>query len=187
MQAFKMDSSRNWDFNPSDGITVGSFDFVGVATHELGHVMGFTSGVDLFISAFQTPPVNDNFLIFRTLDLFRFSNQSGLGTPDVAIDTREKFFPLLGGGSVPFSTGLGDQASHWKDQNPPIGIMDPSAVGSTVFSISSNDIEALDSIGWTLAIQSGGQVPEPSTLLLLASGLTVLSVWSWRSSRQHTR
>jgi hypothetical protein len=37
------DSSVNWDFDRSDGIDPGSTDFVGVATHEIGHGLGFTS------------------------------------------------------------------------------------------------------------------------------------------------
>ncbi len=35
-----------FDFNPMDGIGAGMFDFVGLATHEIGHALGFLSGVD---------------------------------------------------------------------------------------------------------------------------------------------
>jgi hypothetical protein len=37
------DSSVNWDFDRSDGIDPNAVDFVGVATHEIGHGLGFTS------------------------------------------------------------------------------------------------------------------------------------------------
>ena len=33
-------SSFSFDFNPSDGITAGQYDFVGIATHEIGHALG---------------------------------------------------------------------------------------------------------------------------------------------------
>ena len=39
-------SSVSFDFDPSDGITPGTTDIIGVATHEIGHAMGFVSGVD---------------------------------------------------------------------------------------------------------------------------------------------
>jgi hypothetical protein len=37
------DSSVNWDFDRSNGIDPDATDFVGVATHEIGHGLGFTS------------------------------------------------------------------------------------------------------------------------------------------------
>jgi len=40
-------SNFAFDFDPSDGITPGLFDFVAIAIHEIGHVLGFRSGVDL--------------------------------------------------------------------------------------------------------------------------------------------
>ncbi len=37
----------NWDHDRSNGISVNTFDFIGVAAHEIGHVLGFVSGVDV--------------------------------------------------------------------------------------------------------------------------------------------
>ncbi len=39
-------SEVDFDFDRSDGINPGSFDFVGVAAHYVGHILGFVSGVD---------------------------------------------------------------------------------------------------------------------------------------------
>lgn len=88
----KMSFSSNFsfDFNPSNGITAGSYDFTAVAVHELGHALGFVSGTDFFdIYGFgqytnQKGPGADSLLnahanfneesLGSTLDLFRYGN-----------------------------------------------------------------------------------------------------------------
>ena len=71
--AITFSNSFSWDFDRSNGISSGSFDFVGVAAHEIGHLLGFTSGVDILDgngSGFS----EDSFTWVNTLDLFRFSD-----------------------------------------------------------------------------------------------------------------
>ena len=41
-------SAFSFDFNPDDGVTAGQMDFIGVAIHEIGHALGFISGVDTY-------------------------------------------------------------------------------------------------------------------------------------------
>ena len=123
-----------WDFDPSDGITPGAFDFVGVAAHEIGHSLGFTSGVDILDTNAGSFP-EDAFTWISTLDLFRFSTVSlaaGVGVIDWTANTTDKYLSFDGGTTkfVSFSTGKtfgdGQQASHFKD-NLGLGIMDPTA------------------------------------------------------------
>lgn len=161
----------SWDFDQSNGVGAGLQDFVGVAIHEIGHALGFVSGVDTVDSAIsgivgEAPPFNapfdlENFRVYSALDLFRYSAP---GTLNLAAGSASYF--SLDGGTTNlglFSTGSthgdGRQASHWKD-NLGLGIMDPTAnPAGQINTPSALDLKAFDAIGWNL-------IPEPSTALL---------------------
>jgi hypothetical protein len=170
-------NSFNFDYDPNDGITAGAYDFVGIATHELGHALGFISGVDSvdFNPGFTANSYRD----VTSLDLFRYSSQSAaLGVIDFTADTRSKYFSIDRGASIlaAFSTGVnlgdGNQASHWKDSLS-IGILDPTAAPGEKLSISTNDTKALDVIGWNLGVTQA-PVPEPSTWMSMLFGLAAM-------------
>ncbi len=167
-----------FDFDPSDGIMAGHYDFVGAATHEIGHALGFISGVDILDgnSPPQSGPFSDDqFTFVSALDLFRYSSTSvASGAIDWTADSRSKYFSIDGGATsiATFATGVnfgdGRQASHWK-VNLGLGIMDPTAATGELLTISANDIRAFDVIGYNLA------VPEPSSLILVACGISILA------------
>jgi hypothetical protein len=167
-----------WDFDPSDGITAGSFDFVGIATHEIGHALGFISGIDVLDgNSTGTFFGSDQFTFVNTLDLFRFStdsvNAAGGAVIDWSADSRAKYFSIDRGATAGpgFSLGRtwgdGQQASHWKD-NLGIGIMDPTAGRGELLAISANDRRGFDVIGWNLA--QANAVPEPGTWMMMLMG-----------------
>jgi len=132
--SFNSDYSDAFDFNPGDGIAASHIDFVGVAIHEIGHALGFVSGVDDYdfvgtggpiadLPCLQDGtlckdyPANDTWWGY-TLDLFRYS---GKGQLDWTTGT-DSYFSIDGGKSTVssngyFSTGAfngdGWQASHW--------------------------------------------------------------------------
>jgi hypothetical protein len=155
-------NNYQWDFNPSDGITAGQFDFVGIAAHEIGHALGFISGVDVLdYNSSSTFYRDAAFVYVNPLDMFRYSTFSaGFGIIDWSADARDKYFSIDGGttdlGS--FSTGEtwgdGYQASHWKDDLG-LGVMDPTAAPGELLSITALDIEAMDVVGWNRGSSAG--------------------------------
>ncbi|MCE3261277.1 MAG: sorting protein [Pseudoduganella sp.] len=175
----QFNSDFDFDFDPGNGTDPFAFDFIGVAAHEIGHVLGFLSGVDIldYNAPPHNGPFNDNeFTYLAPLDLFRYSADSAAqGVIDWSADHRDKYFSIDGVTLGPqFSTGLnfgdGRQASHWKDDLF-IGLMDPTAgMGETLY-ISGNDLLALDVIGWDVA-----PIPEPPGWAMLGAGLLLLGV-----------
>ena len=181
----QFNSAFNFDYDRSNGITSGQFDFIGIAAHEIGHALGFISGVDVLDSNIGFP--EDSYALVSPLDLFRYSADSVAngGAIDFTANNLPKYFSINQGAptSVLFSNGAsvrgdGRQASHWKD-GLGLGMMDPTSAGGELLSISPNDRTALDVIGWNLTA-----VPEPERATLLALGLAVLGI-GWRR-RQRT-
>lgn len=165
--AVTFSSNFGFDFDPRDGITAGTFDFIGVAIHEIGHALGFVSGVDFFdYYGFPDGPgrgalgydLNDT-SIFSALDMFRYSAPGVLdmrvgGTP---------YFSIDGGATAlfgnTFSTGSyngdGRQASHWKDTAACAvgnGIMDPTFCFGQQGVVTGLDLAAFDAMGWNLKV-----------------------------------
>lgn len=170
---FNSTGGFTWDYDPSDGITPGTYDFVGIMAHEIGHLLGFVSGVDILDTNSTTTFFADNVFTYRSvLDLYRYSAASfASGVNDWTAGASAKYFSINGGTTSlgTFSTGTvhgdGRQASHWQD-NLGIGIMDPTAAAGENLHISGLDIRALDVIGWNITT-----VPEPASLALALAGL----------------
>ena len=185
----QFNSDFNFDFDPGNGIGADSIDFIGVAMHEIGHALGFLSGVDIL--DFNSPPLggpydDSEFTYVSGLDLFRYSAESAAaGVIDWTADKRDKYFSLDGGATRGplFANGAyhgdGDQASHWRD-NLHLGIMDPTVAYGELLRLRWNDLIALDAIGWDIAPNA---IPTPGTVPLLCLALTLLAVQQRRQLR----
>src|SRR5262249_26885230 len=168
-----------FDFDNRDGVATNTIDFETVAAHEIGHVLGFQSSVDVIDT---TPPHQ---IRIAALDLLRFADDTAWDptTPanftafardlvpgvEAVLDDRSVEYGL----STGRIKGDGRQASHWKDDALTgilIGAMDPTLRTGTVQTISAADERALELIGWTLVGNGAGTttstiVPTTSTIV----------------------
>ncbi|MBD2204750.1 hypothetical protein H6G33_13760 [Calothrix sp. FACHB-1219] len=156
-----------WDFSrvysPEATVASNKFDFLSIAQHEIGHVLGVVSGVDVLESLVDTvTPDNslslqDNDLTFVSpIDLFRYSNISkNQGIFDWSYGNG-KYFSLDGGKTRIANFDGGDyQTSHWSaSEGEILGIMHPVLKTGEKLEISNLDLQLLDVIGWDINSQS---------------------------------
>lgn len=138
------------------GLNSGTYDLIGIAEHEIGHLLGFESALDN-----QRPSTKS------VLDLFRYASA---GTPGFT-QGNAAYFSLDTGATNLASFAVGGsgqyQASHWLQGTG--ALMDPAVAAGVQQDITALDITALDVLSYDLA------VPEPASLLLLAPALLGLA------------
>jgi hypothetical protein len=179
--------SWDYDFARTGDAPSKTLDFLSVAIHEIGHILGFQSSVDRpgWVNPNSNSGKSDDFKknlderakSVTPLDLFRYSERSKLdpdknGVRPVAIDLAIGGNPYLSvkNGDSPIASfdtgtdtsqgGSGNQASHWKSS----GIMNAVLNQGSRPTISSADLTALDVIGYDLATQ-GASAPNYAQLL----------------------
>lgn len=204
----KFSSNFAFDFNPTDGITAGKSDFIGVAVHEMGHALGFLSGADDFDNnAGGSFPVDGDWWGYG-MDMFRYSAP---GVLDWSFGTNS-YFSIDGGQTAYqngfFSTGAaegdGSQASHWKAPVAApfcsnfLGVMNPYLCGGGAGKVTGLDLALFDAIGWNLNVDVTSNpsyvfttaqmysavVPEPASWALLMAGVGMMMVVSRRRQRR---
>lgn len=151
--SMQFSTAYTWDYDPTNGLLATSTSFVDVATHEVGHALGYICGAGMWTKDMSS------------LDLFRFQYTDG--TADYNPDTSAEFTarPRLVAYNSPndahhldfvtlecrMSDGSPYQASHLREENPTLGLMDPVlSAGTTLYPnyYSTNDLTCFDAIGW---------------------------------------
>jgi hypothetical protein len=168
--AIGFNSAMNFDFDASDGIDAGKYDFEAVVTHEIGHVLGF-------VSAVGQRELNPSCELAVTVwDIFRMRpgvTMGGLATLDRILSSGGAQVFFEGDSELQLSTGRPDgsggdglQPSHWRDDSvvgQRIGIMDPTLPAGAHQTLTFNDLAALDLFGYTLK-PFGNNPPAVNTL-----------------------
>ena len=149
-----------FDYDNSNGVTAGTYDFETIASHEIGHLLGFHSVVDTLDQMENLGQTGTR--AAQTLDLLRFrttatnptasaqfttfSRSATYGTTDITDDLFAEYRMSTGA-----HNGDGRQASHWRDDELSglrLGLMDPTFGPAQAWSIAAADIRALDLIGY---------------------------------------
>jgi hypothetical protein len=155
--AIEIMSTAPWDFDPDDGIAPAAVDFVGVALHEIGHVIGFTTRCG-------TTETNPNSpLTVSAFDLFRFRpgvNRSTFATAPRILTAGGVQVHFSDGPELALSTarlnltgGDGFSGDHWKDDTltgTRLGIMDPQQRLGLLLDVTTHDLQALRAMGYLL-------------------------------------
>jgi hypothetical protein len=148
--------ASTFDYDRSDGVSATKTDFITVAAHEIGHVLGFFSLTDV-------QDGNPGFTLHpNTLDMWRFAQTGGahtIGTENrqLTAGPAEYYDSVLNNrqfsrGSTLFDSACNTfsgmcQASHWRDS---LGnLMDPTIAKGVLQDPTSDDKHALDYVGYT--------------------------------------
>lgn len=186
--AIGLNSRFDFDFDAADGIEQGKLDFESIASHEMGHILGFISSVghqEIAPSIEIEPSIWDLFRVRPNVNQGNFAAAERI----TSSGGEQRFY--AGGNSLSLSTARPDgtggdtrQASHWKDDNLTaqyLGILDPTIAPGEHQAITGNDTSVLEAIGYktispdplvvvltSARAEPGGVIAPPANLGVLA-------------------
>ncbi len=167
----KFGAGYSWAFDPANRAVSGQYDFIGVVEHEISEVMGRQG-----ITGSNLGNGGPN---FDPLDLFRYT---AAGVRGASNNGGGVYFSINGGVTnlITYnnaaSNGL-DTADWASGQGN--DAFNQYSNGGVLNGITAVDLQQMDVIGWDLA----SNVPEPSSLSLIAIGAIACCACSWRRLR----
>jgi hypothetical protein len=125
-----------FDYNNSDGVTAGTYDFYGVVAHEISEIMG-----RMLLTGSTLGHTSNSYMPF---DLFHYSAP---GTRDFSAST-PGYFSIDGGDTSlnTFNTLPSGDAADWRGDTT--DAYNAFSRSGRVLPISDADLTALDAIGW---------------------------------------
>ena len=153
-------TSGIFDYDNSDGVTAGSYDFFGVVAHEFSEVMGRILLVGANIGVTSNS--------YDVLDLFHYSSA---GTHDLSGSVAGYFSVDNGATDLHnFNVSPGGDSGDWASSSTP-DAFDAFGTPGVIEPISAADLTALDAIGWNLS--SSSSTPPPAQPDLTVSNLAI--------------
>ncbi|MDB5482905.1 MAG: hypothetical protein JWO83_3958 [Caulobacteraceae bacterium] len=166
-------SSAAWDFDPANGISAGSYDFEGLAAHEVSEVLGRITGLCGASPTYATP-----------IDVLRYS-APGVSSFSYASSA---YFSINGGVTNlgTFNASGGGDRTDWRSV---VGDAQNAYLSTGVnYALTTADKTMLDVLGWGVAAPTvtigsatpgdgligagdGLAVPEPKTWILMLCGI----------------
>ena len=151
-------NTATFDYDNTNGVSPGTYDFNGVVLHEVTEIMGRM----LMTGRILGGTAKD----YTALDLFHYS---AAGTRDL-VASKAGYFSVDGGATnlAAFNTVSGGDAGDWASSvtNDAMDAFSSSGVTNTVSSV---DLTTLDVIGWTRSAAAVAALPAPGGVTITDS------------------